>query len=857
MKNRNEYGNGLVAYVRYYADYASERFNSLDHNRKVLLIVGTASVLVIIVVSLVFLTGPHYTPLYTNLNTQDAASIAAYLKNQKIPYQIADDGSTIMVPDAQKYQIRLDLANNNLPSGGNVVGFESFDQTHFGETETEEQVRYIAALQGELERTIGQIDGVEGVRVHLVQPADSLFVQDQKDATASVLLKLTPGYSLQDSQVLGITHLVCGAVEGLKPANVTVIDTSGNILSNDASISDQGQMSTDQIKIKQDYENQLAASIQSMLERVVGPGKVIVRANATLNFDQVQIDTENYGDKQVQSDHTIQTTSGNTTAQGAPGTASNVPIYPQISTQGGAQAQTTDKTTNYDVDTQTEHQVVAPGQIKQLSLSVVVDGQLDPVQQKQIEDMVSSAAGIIPARGDQLTVAGMPFNNQAATQAQQEIDLAQREHTYLNGFYILLALIFAFLVVSYARKSWPKPGVQSYAGSVSVEDLLADKRVLRRIEEEQGSETQQVLEQLREQAKSKPDETLAALKVLALRRLGGDGVPKKLSGKQKAAVLLLSLGDSIAAEIIKSLREDEVEQIFFEIASLGKVSDEMITQVSQEFYDISLASGYINYGDIEHARDLLEKALGAEKAGGMIKNLTASLRVRPFDFARKADPAHLINYIQDENPQTIALILAHLDPEQAAILISELEPDKQAEVAYRMAVMDSTSPRIIREVEQVLEKQLSAVVTRDYTSSGGVKAVVEILNRVDRATEKKIIEDLEDRDSDLAEQVKKLLFVFEDIVQLDDRYVQIVLREVDTHDLAMALKGATDSLSHKIEHNISKRAADNLKEEIQFLGPVRIRDVEDAQQKIVSVIRVLEDQGQIIISRGDDSQLVV
>jgi flagellar motor switch protein FliG len=343
---------------------------------------------------------------------------------------------------------------------------------------------------------------------------------------------------------------------------------------------------------------------------------------------------------------------------------------------------------------------------------------------------------------------------------------------------------------------------------------------------------------------------------LAYRRLGGTRKLKKLTGKQKAAVLLLSLGDSVSTEIIKNLNEDEVEQIVFEIASLGKVSGEVIDQVSQEFYDIFLASGYIGYGDVDHAREMLEKALGAEKAESIINNLTASLRVRPFDFARKADPAHLINYIQDENPQTIALILAHLEAEQAAIIISDLDPEKQAEVAYRLAVMDSTSPRIIKEVEQVLEKQLSAVVNRDYTSTGGVKAVVAILNRVDRAAEKKIIEELEDRDSDLAEQIKKELFVFEDIVQLDDRYVQIILREVDTHDLAMALKGATETLYHKIEHNISKRAADNLKEEIQFLGPVRIRDVEEAQQKIVSLIRVLEDQGQIIISRGEDSQLI-
>lgn len=322
-------------------------------------------------------------------------------------------------------------------------------------------------------------------------------------------------------------------------------------------------------------------------------------------------------------------------------------------------------------------------------------------------------------------------------------------------------------------------------------------------------------------------------------------------------MLLLALGDNIASDIIKQLREDEVEQIFFEVANLGKVPEEVVQEVSEEFYEICLVTNYINYGDAEHARELLEKALGADKADEIINNLTASLRVRPFDFARKADPAHLLNYIQDEKPQTIALILAHLEPEQSSAIISELEPDKQAEVAYRMATMDSTAPGVIKEVEHVLEKQLSTVVTRDYTDVGGVKAVVEILNRVDRGTEKKILEDLEDRDSDLAEQVKKMLFVFEDIIQLDDRYVQIILREIDTRDLAMALKGANDILYRKVEHNISKRAADNLKEEIDLLGPVRIRDVEEAQQKIVTIIRTLEDQGQVIISRGEDSQVIV
>ncbi|MGD0152357.1 MAG: flagellar motor switch protein FliG [Thermacetogeniaceae bacterium] len=329
-----------------------------------------------------------------------------------------------------------------------------------------------------------------------------------------------------------------------------------------------------------------------------------------------------------------------------------------------------------------------------------------------------------------------------------------------------------------------------------------------------------------------------------------------LTGRQKAAVLMLSLGEEISSKIIEKLDENEIEQLFLEIANLGKVSQDTTEQVSQEFYDMCLVSDYINQGGVAYARDLLEKALGPEKAEGIIKNLTASLRVRPFDFARKADAAQLLNFIQGEHPQTIALILAHLDPDQTARIFSGLPPDKQEEVAYRMATIDGTSPGIISEVEGILEKQLSTVVSRSYTSAGGLKPVAEILNRVDRATEKKIIEGFEDRDPELAEQVKKLLFVFEDIMQLDDRYVQIILREVDTHDLAMALKGASESVYQKIANNISKRAAENLKDEIGYLGPVRIKDVEEAQQKIVSVIRRLEEQGQVIIFRGEENQII-
>ncbi|KHM53109.1 flagellar motor switch protein FliG, partial [Anaerovibrio lipolyticus] len=251
------------------------------------------------------------------------------------------------------------------------------------------------------------------------------------------------------------------------------------------------------------------------------------------------------------------------------------------------------------------------------------------------------------------------------------------------------------------------------------------------------------------------------------------------------------------------------------------------------------------------------KALGSEKASAIISRLTTSLQVRPFDFLHKTDPSQLLNFIQNEHPQTIALIMAYLDPDQAATILSSLPAERQAEVAKRIAIMDRTSPDVLREVERVLERKLSALVTQDFTDAGGVKAIVEVLNRVDRATEKGIVDALEVDNPELTEEIKKLMFVFEDIVMIDDRSLQMVLREVDTKDLSLALKATNSDVQGKVFKNMSKRAGDMLREEIEFMGPVKIRDVEEAQQRIVNVIRRLEEKGEIVISRGKGDEMIV
>lgn len=331
----------------------------------------------------------------------------------------------------------------------------------------------------------------------------------------------------------------------------------------------------------------------------------------------------------------------------------------------------------------------------------------------------------------------------------------------------------------------------------------------------------------------------------------------EMTGKQKAAILLIALGPDISAQVLKHMREDEIEKLTLEIANQRKLTQEQKDKVLAEFHQMCVAKEYISNGGLDYAREVLEKALGAEKAVSIINRLTTSLQIRPFDFARKTDPAQLLNFIQNEHPQTIALIMAYLQPEQAAAIVSALPPERQVDVARRIATMDRTSPDVIRDVERILERKLSSLVTQDFTAAGGVDSIVDILNRVDRTTERTIIENMEVQNPELAEEIKKRMFVFEDIVLLDDRSLQLVLREIDNKDLALALKATASEVSEKVYRNISKRAGEMLREEIEYMGPVRIRDVEEAQQRIVNSIRRLEESGEIVISRGKGDEIIV
>ena len=332
----------------------------------------------------------------------------------------------------------------------------------------------------------------------------------------------------------------------------------------------------------------------------------------------------------------------------------------------------------------------------------------------------------------------------------------------------------------------------------------------------------------------------------------------QLTGVSKAAVLLVQMGKEQSARVLRSLGEAEVEALMAEIARLDSIDPETVGSVLREFHDIATARSYYLQGGLSFAEEVLIATLGPEKARDVLGRLSAALVDMPFEFLRRVDPRLVLSFLQEEHPQTMALVLGHIPSEQAAAVLSGLPESVQADVARRLAVMDRTSPEIVKQVGAYLEKRLSTILqSSDFSKVGGVKPLVEIINHSDRQTERLILEGLDRVDPQLAEEVRAHMFTFEDLLKLDDRSVQLLLRQVDTKELAVALKGVNDEVKDKILRNMSERGAVALVDEVEILGPVRLKQVEQAQFDVVRQVRALEEAGQIVISRGGLDDFVV
>ncbi|TWH78744.1 flagellar motor switch protein FliG [Sedimentibacter saalensis] len=331
----------------------------------------------------------------------------------------------------------------------------------------------------------------------------------------------------------------------------------------------------------------------------------------------------------------------------------------------------------------------------------------------------------------------------------------------------------------------------------------------------------------------------------------------KLTGKQKAAAIIISLGADDASKIYKYLKEEEIEQLTFEISRLQHLSPQVMESTLKDFYDLCLTQKVITEGGFEYARNVLEKAFGAQTASSLLERVTKTMRTKSFEFLRKADYKNLITIIQNEHPQTIALILSYARADQASAVIAELPKEKRIDVVERIAKMDRTSPEIIKYVEMELEKKFNSIVSVDFTEIGGVNYVADVMNNMDRSNEKYIFDELNKKDVKLADEIRKRMFVFEDIVTMDSLGIQRFLREVDSKDLVFAIKGSNKEVADVLFSNMSTKMGDTIKSELEYTHNVRLRDVEEAQQRIVSVIRRLEEEGELFIAKGGKDDIIV
>ena len=500
---------------------------------------------------------------------------------------------------------------------------------------------------------------------------------------------------------------------------------------------------------------------------------------------------------------------------------------------------------------------------------------MDPVE---LRGNIAAAVGLDPQRGDTIRLSTLPFDRSAEEGAAAELEAAAAADAKASQMSLFrnigLGVLVLAMVVLAAFKGRRRSKQRQDATTYVVEQLRADAQARAQqqaaleaataataataLEPGAGSEAEQPARRARRARRAPARGRRGAAARLARGAPLMSATIATHAGVRKAAVLMIQMGRERAARVLSHLSEAEVEAISAEIARLDSVAGEETERVLGEFREMAAAQAHIAKGGLGFAQALLEQSLGSERAAEIIDRLNAAAVQMPFQFLRRADPAQIRSFIVDEHPQVIALVLAHMTPDKASLLLSGLPPEQQAQVAHRIAVMDRTSPDIVRAVESSLERKLSSMLQPSEMSRvGGLDPLVTIINRADRSTERQIVEGLEALDPALADEVRSRMFMFEDVVNLDDRAVQQVLRQVDSAELALALKGVSDQVRSKITENLSSRAAENLLEEVELLGAVRLAQVEEAQQSIIRTIRTLEERGEITVRRGGEDDFVV
>lgn len=812
-------------------------------------------------------SGKNYVTLYSGLDYQTAGEIKNSLEESGVTnYKIGDNGTSILVLESDVDRLRMDLAVNGV-SPTNGTGYELFDSSSLGMTEQERNITYQRALEGELRRSIMSLDAVSDARVHLNLIEDSVFMRNEGVSTASVVLTLKGSKSLDEAQVKGIMALVSGAVKNLSPENIDIIDTNGNLLSAGYSESSHGA-SGDRISQEVEYEKHLEDKLKAQLGKVFGHDKMAISVRVSLNQTSEEQRKEEYEDgalvsNQAQFDRLNGVAGENSSGSPIDNNMQNtIDVGEALEDEGMISF---NQTNNYQNNMTETHTVKPPGEINTLTVSVIYSGELTEQMSKELERQIASIVGIDETRGDTVAVAGIPFNLPAEDDVTMDTGGTWYSNVKPYDWFLYgtlgVTMVSAFvMIVGKGKKRSEGEQASEYANEIpeSISNVISHEFTSMVNDSPRINQADIYLKELSEFFKNEPESATDLLQIwLSEESTSSKVAGMLLTGMEKSARLLIVLGREATTEVMKNLKKEDVVKLAHLIASVRSIPYEQTVALMEEFNQLVEAKRYMAQGGFDFAKDALVNALGMEQADELLSKVKGSPRKKnPFESIRHVDPIQIYNALVNERPQTIALVLCYLPSEKAASVMALLPEKVQTEVAQRIGRMSNTSSQTVDIVENVLETRLQSLMTGDMTQIGGVNTVVDILNAVDRKTQKHILELLHEENPELAGEVQDNLFTFEDLTTLDDGTIQRIIREVDMSVLALSLKGVSDQIFDCIMKNLSPRAGETLRENIGFLGAVRTTDVEKAQSEIISIIHRLEEAGEIMLGGGDDDVII-
>ncbi len=851
----------------------------LNNQQKILLMVSFAVIVALLVASNTWFKQSDYRVLFSNISERDGGAIIASLEQLNVPYKFSESGGAILIPGVRVHEVRLRLATQGLPKGGGV-GFELMENQKFGISQFAEQVNYQRGLEGELSRTIQSIGSVQAARVHLAIPKPTVFVREELKPSASVMLNLYPGRSLEASQIAGIQNLVAASVPSLAVSSVTLIDQSGAMLSQLKSKLMEAGLDPTQIKYVQEIEANAIKRIEDILLPIVGNGNARVQVAADVDFSQNEQTAETHRpnttppDIAIRSQQTSESGTVTPNAQGVPGALSNQPPVPATAPiveppglgsgqNGSGQPINTrkDSTINYEVDKTIRHTKQSIGTINRLSAAVVINhrkdarGLLKPLEEteiKQINVLVKEALGFKKERGDTVSVANAPFStidrNEIVIPMWRDPEVLSLLKEFFK--YAALAAIVLYLIIKVIRpliktmtEVPPEEQPETLGENV---DIVDDEETITPPTAAESFEEK--LAQARAIAQQDPKVVVNIIRDWTAN--GGE------EGIEKSAILLISLGEDFASQVLMHLTPKEVQKLGHAMAALKTVPRARVEEVLAEFQRTVNESAAVHVDTDAYVRSVLTKALGDDKAANLISRILQGGETNGIEGLKWMDAPTVADLIRNEHPQIIATILVHLENDHASAILNQFTDRLRNDVVLRIATLEGIQPDALRELNDVMLRLLSGSANIKKAAMGGVRSVAEILNFMGSANEATVIESIREYDPDLAQRVLDEMFVFENLLDLDDRAIQSLLREIQSDSLILAMKGASENLREKIFKNMSQRAAEMLREDLESRGPVRLSEVEAEQKEILKIVRRLADEGQIVLSGAGGEEMI-